>query len=126
MEERHYRLLLAVVTGLAILNLGAMTAGLFREDAAGGGFSIRFAFRLLGYGLLVIAAAGLWNWNSWAFWLLGLATLTTIGANLADGLQTAFWRIVPHLTMILLTAEQYYTRKEEEEAENANPPPGGL
>jgi hypothetical protein len=48
---------------------------------------------------------------------LGLATVTTLAADLPEGLFAGFWRSFPHLTTIVMTVEQYLTRKEEQEAE---------
>ena len=118
MEENYYRIWLAILASVAMLVLGglAIAASLPDGDQAAS-FSARDIIRLVGYGLLAVAAIGLWSWQTWGFWTLGLATLLTFGADVPAGLFAAFWRSFLHLTMILFTVEQYYTRKEEEEEE---------
>ena len=117
MEERTYRILLLVLTGLVILNLVTIGLGWFREAGDEDTYAYQPIARLIGYGLLPVAVAGLWNWRPWAFWVLGLATLVTLAADLPEGMFAAFWRSFPHLTVIVMTVEQHLTRKEEKEAE---------
>jgi hypothetical protein len=117
MEERTYRILLVVLTGLVILNLATIGFGLFRETGEEDTYDYQPIARLIGYGLLPVAMIGLWSWKPWAFWVLGLATVTTLAADLPEGLFAGFWRSFPHLTTIVMTVEQYLTRKEEKEAE---------
>lgn len=114
MEENYYRIWLAILASVAVLVLGALAISSSLPDAD---FTARDIIRLVGYGLLAVAAIGLWSWQTWGFWTLGLATLLTFGADVPAGLFAAFWRSFLHLTMILFTVEQYYTRKEEEEEE---------
>lgn len=121
MEEQYFRIWLAVLAGIAVVVLGALAVSLALADPSGPEATARDYVRLAGYGLLAISAIGLWSWRNWGFWLLGLATLVTMGADIPDGLFAAFWRAFLHLTMILLTVEQYYARtmpdEDEEEAE---------
>jgi hypothetical protein len=117
LEENFYRIWLAVLASVAIVVIGALAISSSLPDPQQpAGFSARDIVRMVGYGLLAVAAIGLWSWKSWGFWTLGLATLLTFGSDVPSGLFAAFWRSFLHLTMILFTVEQYYTRKEEEEA----------
>jgi hypothetical protein len=118
-EERTYRILLVILVGLVLLNLATIGFGLFREAGGENPAGVFVALRFIGYGLLPVAAAGLWFWRTWGFWLLGLSTLLTLAADLPEGLFAAFWRSFPHLTTIALTVEQYLTRKEAKEAKQA-------
>src|SRR5687768_3883672 len=106
MEERTYRILLVVLTGLVILNLATIGFGLFRETGEEDTYDYQPIARLIGYGLLPVAMIGLWSWKPWAFWVLGLATVTTLAADLPEGLFAGFWRSFPHLTTIVMTVEQ--------------------
>lgn len=118
MEENYYRIWLAILATVAILVLGGLAiASSLPNPQQPAGFSARDIIRLVGYGLLAVAAIGLWSWHTWGFWMLGLATLLTFGSDVPSGLFAAFWRSFLHLTMILLTIEQYYTRKAEDEEE---------
>jgi hypothetical protein len=117
LEENFYRIWLAVLASVAIVVIGALAISSSLPDPQQpAGFSARDIVRMVGYGLLAVAAIGLWSWKSWGFWTLGLATLLTFGSDVPSGLFAAFWRSFLLLTMILFTVEQYYTRKEEEEA----------
>ena len=46
---------------------------------------------------------------------MGFATAAVLAFSLRDGAFPAFWRMIPHLTLILLVIEQYFTRKQEQE-----------
>ena len=113
MEERTYRILLLILTGLVILNLVTIGLGWFREAGDEDAYAYQPIARLIGYGLLPVAVAGLWNFRAWAFWVLGLAAVVTLAADVPEGMFAAFWRSFPHLTVIVMTVEQYLTRKEE-------------
>jgi hypothetical protein len=121
LEENYYRIWLAILATVALLVLGALAISLsLPNPERPAGVSAFDIGRLAGYGLLAVAAIGLWSWRSWGFWTLGLATLLTFGADVPNGIFSAFWRSFLHLTMILLTVEQHFARKipdDEEEAE---------
>jgi hypothetical protein len=119
MEEGFYRILLTILAGVAVLVAGAITLSLVLADPAGAAVSARDIARLVGYGLVPVAAIGLWSWRRWGFWMLGLATLTTFVADFPEGVFAAFWRAFLHLTMILLTVEQHYARKIPEDDDDA-------
>jgi hypothetical protein len=120
LEENYYRIWLAILASVAVLVLGALAiTGSLPGPEQPAGFSVRDIVRLVGYGLLAVAAIGLWSWQTWGFWTLGLATLLTFGSDVPSGLFAAFWRSFLHLTMILFTVEQYFTRKAEDEVEDA-------
>jgi hypothetical protein len=121
LEENYYRIWLAILASVAMLVIAALAiASSLPDPDQPASFSARDIVRLVGYGLLAVAAIGLWTWQSWGFWSLGLATLLTFGADLPSGLFAAFWRSFLHVTMILFTIEQYYTRKEEDEEGDAD------
>jgi hypothetical protein len=121
MEERHYRMLLAILGGIAAMVLVVRIGELTAADAEGAKLGWTSGGRIVGLVLLLVAIAGLWSWRNWGFWLLGLATLVALAAAIPDGLFAAFWRSFLHLTTILLTTEQYFTRKQEAEEAASKP-----
>ena len=92
MEERHYRILLAIIGGIAAVVLVVRIGELAIADADGAKLGWTTGGRIVGLALLPVAIAGLWSWRTWGFWLLGLATLVALVAAIPDGLFAAFWR----------------------------------
>jgi hypothetical protein len=108
MDERLYRIFLASLAGLAVVMfvVGVVSLAIAPADS----LPAREIVKLIGIGLLPVAAGGLWWWQRWGFWALGLATLVVLGAGIPDGLFAALWRSILHFTMILCTVEQYVSR----------------
>jgi hypothetical protein len=121
MEQRHYRILLAIIAGIAAVVLVVRIGELAIADVDGAKLGWSTGGRIIGWLLLLVAIAGLWSWRTWGFWLLGLATLVALVAAIPDGPFAAFWRTFLHLTTILLTTEQYFTRKQEAEEAASKP-----
>ncbi len=121
MEERHYRILLAIIGGIAAVVLVVRIGELALADTDGAKLGWSTGGRIVGLLLLPLAICALWSWRTWGFWLLGLAALVAFAAAIPDGLFAAFWRTFLHLTTILLTTEQYFTRKQEAEEAASKP-----
>jgi hypothetical protein len=120
MEERHYRILLAIIGGIAAVAMIVRIVGLASADP-GTVAATRDIGRIAGLALLLVAIIGLWSWRTWGFWLLGLGFVVAFAAATPEGIFAAFWRSFLHLTTILLTVEQYLTRKQEAEEANSKP-----
>lgn len=123
MDERIYRILLVALAALQLVILGTVTAPLLGATGESAPSLVRIAIRAIGYLLVPVAIAGLWNWERWGRVTLGIATAIAVAVDLPDGLFAAFWRLFPLLIIIGLTVEQYLSRAEaEEEAKAAEHP----
>jgi len=113
-EERQFRVILSLLALVAVLVIVAKVASLAVSEAFGTGNLTGPTVQIVGFGLLPIAAIGLWGWQTWGFWTLGLSTAATVVAVIPEGLQAAIWLSMLHLTTILLVTEHYFARKETE------------
>lgn len=119
MEERTYRILLAIMAAIAAVALVVVAVRLTTSDESQAAW--RSAGQIAGFLLLPIAIGGLWEWRTWGFWTLGAATAIGLVAYLPDGLFAGFWGTFLHFTAILMTVEQYLTRKQEAEEAASKP-----
>ena len=118
MEERQFRIVLTVLALVAVAVLAVGIVSVSTDSLSAERTSVRDILKIIGMGLLPIAAIGLWSWRPWGFGALGLATAVALLSALPDGLHIAIWNSFPHLTTILLVVEHHYARNEaEDEAE---------
>jgi hypothetical protein len=120
MEARQFRIILAI---LSLVSVAVLAVGIFSSVASDNPderIGARNIAYYISFGLLPVAAIGLWNWWRWGFWMLGLAAAMALVSALPDGLFAAVWCSFLHVTVILLVAEQYFARKETEEELSAD------
>ena len=119
MEVRQFRMVLAILSLVAVAVLAVAVFSVVAAENPIEQVRARSIVYCIGFGLLPVAAIGLWEWRRWGFWMLGLATVMASLSALPDGLFAAVWCSFLHVTTILLVTEQHFARKEEQEARDA-------
>ena len=84
MDERIYRILLVCLTAVQLLILVTVSAPLLSGSSEGEPSLVRIAIRTVGYLLVPVAVAGLWNWERWGRITLGIATAIAVPLALDD------------------------------------------
>lgn len=110
MRQGFYRSLVVFCASLSVLLLSDQALGIRSQILDSGRVHLESIVVFAGFGLLPIAAIGLWKWRLWGFVALLVGTLfITITVAAHDGLLAGFGWAFLHLVCLGFTALRYFT-----------------
>jgi len=110
MRQGYYRTLIVFCAALSVFLLPTQVIGIRWELLEFGRVHPESVVVFAGFGLLPIAAVGLWKWRFWGFAALLVGTLLiTITVAAHDGLVAGLGWAVLHLICLGFTALRYFT-----------------